>query len=140
MTQFFPRPHGTGELLYVLRLLFGSAMVLFIALGFAAIRKRDVMGHRAWMARAYAIGLGTGTQVINAVIGLALFGPASELSGALQMAGSWMINLAVAEWAIRRQRSTAAGPTPHRAMLPNQQTRLRSSAPGAYGLGKEYLR
>ena len=126
MTQFYPRPVGSGELLYVLRLVFGSSMVLFIALGFAAIRRRDVAGHRAWMARAYAIGLGTGTQVINAVVGLMLFGPATEVSGALQMAGSWLINLAVAEWAIRRRRPKAAGVARHSAMLPNQQAGLRS--------------
>jgi uncharacterized membrane protein len=106
MTQFYPRPQGTGELLYVLRLFFGSAMVVCIVLGFAAIRKRDVQRHRAWMARAYAIGLATGTQVINAVVVLVLFGPADELRGALQMAASWLINLAVAEWAIRRSPPT----------------------------------
>jgi uncharacterized membrane protein len=108
MTQFYPRPQGTGELLYALRLFFGSAMVLSIVLGFFAICNRDVPRHRAWMARAYAIGLGTGTQVINAVVGLALFGPADELRGALQMAASWLINLAVAEWTIRKRAATRA--------------------------------
>ncbi|MEP7358306.1 MAG: DUF2306 domain-containing protein, partial [Anaerolineales bacterium] len=38
MTLFYPRAAGTGDLLYVLRLLFGSAMVVCIGLGFAAIR------------------------------------------------------------------------------------------------------
>jgi hypothetical protein len=33
-------------------------MVLSIILGFAAIRRRDIIGHRAWMMRGYAIGLG----------------------------------------------------------------------------------
>jgi len=61
MTLFYPRADGTGDLLYVFRLLFGSAMVLSIILGFAAIRRRDIIGHRAWMLRAYAIGLGAGT-------------------------------------------------------------------------------
>ena len=41
MTLFYPRADGTGELLYALRLLFGSAMVVSIVLGFAAIRRRD---------------------------------------------------------------------------------------------------
>ena len=58
-------PGWHGELLYALRLLFGSAMVVSIVLGFTAIRRRDVMRHRAWMMRGYAIGLGAGTQVLT---------------------------------------------------------------------------
>jgi uncharacterized membrane protein len=108
MTLFYPRPAGSGDLLVVFRLLFGSAMVASIVLGFSAIRRGDVRGHRAWMARAYAIGLGTGTQVLHHVFWLVLVGPSSELGGALQMAGSWLINLAVAEWAIRKQPSHPA--------------------------------
>jgi len=61
MTLFFTRPGGAHELLYAFRLVFGSAMVGSIILGFAAIRRRDVTGHRAWMMRAYAIGLGADT-------------------------------------------------------------------------------
>ena len=52
MTLFYPWPAGDGALLYALRLLFGSAMVVSIVLGFAAIRRRDVRRHRAWMMRA----------------------------------------------------------------------------------------
>jgi hypothetical protein len=33
MTLFYPRPDGTGVLLYVLRLVFGSAMLVSIVLG-----------------------------------------------------------------------------------------------------------
>src|SRR5688572_21369629 len=44
MTLFYPWPDGDGALLAALRLLFGSAMVASIVLGFAAIRRRDVMG------------------------------------------------------------------------------------------------
>lgn len=69
MTQFYPRPDGDGGLLYALRLLFGSAMVVSIVLGFAAIRRRDVIRHRAWMIRGYALGLGAGTQVLTLAAG-----------------------------------------------------------------------
>jgi len=37
MTQFYPPVENDGDLLYGFRLLFGSAMVVFIVLGFAAI-------------------------------------------------------------------------------------------------------
>ena len=103
MTLFYPWPDGDGALLYALRLLFGSAMVVAIVLGFTTIRRGDVRRHRAWMTRAYAIGLGAGTQMLMLMVGEMLAGPPSELSHALQIGAGWVINLAVAEWAIRRR-------------------------------------
>lgn len=99
MTLFYPI---TGYLLFVFRLLFGSAMVLSIVLGFGAIRQRDIIGHRAWMMRAYAIGLGAGTQVLTQMVGEMIAGQPTEFSKAMMMGAGWVINLAVAEWAIRR--------------------------------------
>jgi hypothetical protein len=55
------------------------------------------------MARAYAIGLGAGTQVLALLVGELISGPPNELSRALLMGTAWAINLAVAEWAIRRR-------------------------------------
>jgi uncharacterized membrane protein YozB (DUF420 family) len=101
MTLFYPWPKGDGELLYVLRLLFGSAMVVSIVLGFTAIRRRDVRRHRAWMMRGYALGLGAGTQALTLAAGAVILGPPSELNRALLMGAAWVINLTVAEWAIR---------------------------------------
>ena len=100
MTLFYPRPHGTGELLAALRLLFGSAMVVSVVLGFTTIRRGDVIGHRAWMMRGYAIGLGAGTQALTLLAGELIAGPPSELNRALLMGAGWVINLAVAEWVI----------------------------------------
>jgi uncharacterized membrane protein len=103
MTLFYPWPKGDGALLYAFRLLFGSAMVVSIVLGFAAIRRGDVNGHRAWMARAYAIGLGAATQMLTQMVGVMIAGPPSELSRALLMGAGWVINLAIAERAIRKR-------------------------------------
>ena len=103
MTLFYPRAEGTGDLLYALRLLFGSAMVVSIVLGFAAIRRHDVIGHRAWMTRAYAIGLGAGTQAFTQLVAGLIVSQPTPFSGALAMGAGWVINLAVAEWAIRRR-------------------------------------
>jgi uncharacterized membrane protein YozB (DUF420 family) len=108
MTLFYSRPPGTGELLYVLRLGFGSAMVGAIVLGLAAIRRGDVRRHQAWMMRGYAIGLGAGTQVLTQGVGAVILGPPHELSNALLMGAGWVINLAVAEWAIRRRAAPPA--------------------------------
>ena len=79
-----------------------------IILGFAAIRRGDVIGHRAWMTRAYAIGLGAGTQVLTQWVGSLIISQPSELSGALLMGAGWVINLAVAEWTIRKRPANRA--------------------------------
>ena len=78
-------------------------MVVSIVLGFAAIRRRDVARHRAWMIRGYAIALGAGTQVLTNVPWLLFAGKPEGLSRALLMAAGWVINVAVAEWVIRRR-------------------------------------
>jgi uncharacterized membrane protein len=49
MTLFYPQPAEASDLLYVFRLLFGSGMVLSVLLGYAAIRRLDILQHRAWM-------------------------------------------------------------------------------------------
>ena len=108
MTLFYPWPKGDGELLYLLRLLFGSAMVVAIVLGVAAIRRGNVIQHRAWMMRGYAIGLGAGTQALTLMVGEMIGGPPNELSRALLMGAGWVINLVVAEWIIRQRPAHSA--------------------------------
>lgn len=102
MSLFYPRPADVGNLLEGIRVVFGSAMVAFLVLGFLAVRGRDFTGHRAWMTRAYAIGLGAGTQAVTQLPWLLAVGPLDKLGKALAMFAGWAINLAVAEWAIRR--------------------------------------
>jgi hypothetical protein len=112
MTLFYPGTNSTAGagalLLYALRLLFGSGMVFAIIYGFIAIRRGDMIRHRAWMTRAYAIGLGAGTQALTLAAGDMIAGPPSELGNALLMGAAWFINLAVAEWSIRRRPSNRA--------------------------------
>jgi uncharacterized membrane protein len=101
MTVFYPRQPGTGELAHLFRLAFGSALAACIVLGFSAIRRGDVMTHRAWMTRAYAIALAAGTQVITLAIGSAVSGT-SVLIADLALGAGWVVNLAVAELVIHR--------------------------------------
>jgi hypothetical protein len=96
---FLPPP--ARALAYVFRLAFGSGMAASIILGFTAIRRGDVARHRAWMTRAYALALGAGTQVFTQGIEKAVFGT-SELTTDLCLGAGWAINLAVAEYVIRR--------------------------------------
>jgi len=99
MTAFYPHIPG-GALATVFRLGFGTGMAASITIGFIAIRRREIARHRAWMARAYALALGAGTQVLTLGIGNAVFGP-SELTTALMLGAGWGINLAVVEYIIR---------------------------------------
>jgi uncharacterized membrane protein len=103
MTQFYPWPANDGVILYGLRLLFGSAMLVFILLSVAAIWRRDFVRHGNWMLRGYAVGLGAGTQVLTLMVGELIVGPPSVFSRAVLMGAGWVINLAVAEWIIRRR-------------------------------------
>jgi uncharacterized membrane protein len=74
ITLFDEAQPGTGSLLFILRLLFGSAMAACLALGFTAVRRRDIAAHRAWTIRAYTIGLAAGTQAFTESIGGAIIG------------------------------------------------------------------
>jgi uncharacterized membrane protein len=106
LTLFYEPKPGTGDLLYGLRLTFASAMAASLVLGFAAIRRRDIAAHRAWMVRAYAIGLAAGTQAFTEGLGGALFGT-GEARGDLAKGAAWLINLSVAELVVRRGRRAA---------------------------------
>jgi uncharacterized membrane protein len=101
MTLFHEAQPGTGDLLYALRLVFGSAMAACLVLGFAAVRRHDIAAHRAWMIRAYAIGLAAGTQAFTEPIGGAILGT-GVLAADLAKGSAWVINLAIAEWVVRR--------------------------------------
>jgi uncharacterized membrane protein len=100
MTLFYPDAPG-GALLWAVRLLVGSGMAASIVLAFAAIRRRDIPTHRAWMIRAYALAAGAGTQLFTQGISGPAFGT-SDLPKALSMSAGWLINIAIAEWIIRR--------------------------------------
>jgi uncharacterized membrane protein len=109
MTFLTPHTSAGGVLLFVFRLAAGTGMAASLVLGVATVRRGDVCGHRAWMLRAYALGLGAGTQVFTIGIGEVVFG-SSELTNALMQGAAWAINLTVAERAIRRYPRPA--PTP----------------------------
>ena len=116
MTLLYPRKEGTGDLLYVFRLLASSGMGVSIILGLAAIRRRDIARHRAWMTRAYALAMGAGTQAFTVGFGEAAFG-SGVVRTDLMMGAAWVINLAVAEWFIRRPSARRARRARPRAEL-----------------------
>ncbi|RZT79285.1 putative membrane protein [Micromonospora violae] len=103
MAFAYDLPAHDNDVLAVMRLLFGSAMAGSILLGLAAVLHRDIARHRRWMVRGYAIGLGAGTQAFTHAPYLIATGeqPDGTVRAALVVAG-WVINLAVAEWYLRR--------------------------------------
>lgn len=90
-----------NALLHGMRLFFGSAMAVSLLLGTSAILRKEVSRHEDWMRRAYAIGLGAGTQALVQLPPLLVFGEPTDMGRALMMGTGWGVNLAVAEWLIR---------------------------------------
>lgn len=103
MAVFYDLPEGDGPALLILRLVFGSAMAVSIVLGMLAVLRRDFVRHGAWMARGYAIGIAAGTQALVSIPWLLLIGPPDEPTRAGLLGSAWVINLAVAEYFIRRR-------------------------------------
>ena len=109
MAQFYPpgvNPPASfdGPFVYAIRLLAGSAMALFLCLGLAAVLRRDIPRHRAWMMRGFALGLGAGTQVLTHLPWFLFPSIHGELARTLFMGAGWAINLAAVEWILLRER------------------------------------
>lgn len=103
MAVFYPLAHGYGDLVLVLRLVFGSAMIASILLGLRALVRREFVAHSAWMTRGYAIGVAAGTQALILIPGSIIFGSTQNLPGAILLGAAWVINLALAEVVIKRR-------------------------------------
>jgi hypothetical protein len=82
-----------------------------------SVRRRRPGYHRAAgrtlvvAGRAYVIALAAGTQAFTVGVGGALFGD-GVLAHDLSIASAWLINLAVAEWAVRRRPAPRRRPQP----------------------------
>ena len=115
MTLVYPWPEGDGTALYLLRLVFGIAMLASIVRALHAVRRRDFDAHGEWMMRGYAIGMGAGTQVLTHLPWFLLVdGQPDETARAVMMGAGWLINVVVTEWIIWRgqARSSATAPSP----------------------------
>lgn len=102
----------TTGLLDAARGVFGLALIAALVRGVAAARSNDMRLHRAWMIRAYAIGMGTG------IVALAMFPlylitgePPTGLASDIVVVGMWLLNIALGEWVVRRLAPRAADPS-----------------------------
>ncbi|MFK4834999.1 DUF2306 domain-containing protein [Microbacterium sp. ZW T2_14] len=110
MAVFYAIPtEMNGPALIVMRVVLGTGMAAAIVVAFLAIRRGDVPRHSAWMTRAYAIGLGAGTQVLTLLPWTLALGTPSQTMHSVLMGAAWAINLAVAEVVIRRRARRGAG-------------------------------
>lgn len=100
-----------GVAVYVERLLFGTAMLAALVAGIAAVRRREFSAHGRWMIRAYAIGMGAGTQVLTHLPWFTFAGELTVTTRAIAMGAGWVINLVVAEAVIYRTSSYRFGAT-----------------------------
>jgi hypothetical protein len=107
MTVTYPWANADGEAVYAARLIFGAGMALSLILGVTTVLHGNIPAHRAWMLRAYAIGMGAGTQVFTHLPWFLLVGQPSEGPRAVLMIGAWVINLAVAETLIAKDKRRA---------------------------------
>jgi uncharacterized membrane protein len=108
MAHFYPWPPHDQHAVYIERLVFGAAMALSLVLAVRAIRRRNFTAHGDWMTRAYAIGLGAGTQVFTHLPWFIFVGKPGVVPRAVMMGAGWVINVVVAEWIIRRRRANTA--------------------------------
>lgn len=103
MTVFYAYPEGDGGLLFALRLVFGTAMVVSILLGLRSVMRREFRQHSAWMTRGYAIGVAAGTQVFTTIPWVLVFGEPDRFTASVLLGAGWVLNLIVAELIIRRR-------------------------------------
>jgi hypothetical protein len=107
MTLTYPSANADGAAVHAARLIFGTGMTLSLILGLTSVLRRDIPAHRAWMLRAYAIGMGAGTQVLTHLPWFLLVGQPTEGPRAVLMIGAWILNLAVAEALISKDKRRA---------------------------------
>lgn len=87
----------------IARGLFGLALLIALAMGMAAIRNRDFLRHRAWMIRAYGVGMGLGAvSLVFFPIYIVTGQPPNGLASDILFVGSWMVAIAFAEVVVRR--------------------------------------
>jgi uncharacterized membrane protein len=102
MTTFYALPATDYGWLPLIRWVFGLGMIASIVLAFVAVRRRDFSTHRAWMMRGYAIGIAAGTQAFTTLPWALITGELDTTARTITMTAGWVLNLAVAEWFIRR--------------------------------------
>src|SRR5690606_12277931 len=84
LSSVYATPTAGGLVLTGFRVAVAAGMALAIGLGLAAAIRRNVPRHRQWMIRAYALGLGSATQMLVLMVAeIFAGGPPTDLNRAL---------------------------------------------------------
>ena len=102
LAVFFGGPSDELTLAMV-RLVFATAMTVFLVRAVIAIRRRDFPAHGAWMTRAYAIAVSGGTQALVFALWTIPLGEVDAFGEAWLVSAAFVINSLVAELLIRRR-------------------------------------
>ncbi|WP_189418870.1 DUF2306 domain-containing protein [Cellvibrio zantedeschiae] len=86
--------------------VFSLAQIFTLIVALRAILRREIARHRAWMIRAFAIGLAISTMRIFFIPAYLLYGMPSDFTVALGMWIGFLVNIAVAEFILWRERKT----------------------------------
>lgn len=116
---------ATG-LLDAARGIFCLALLAALVLGVAAARAHVLPRHRAWMIRAYAIGMGSGTVApVMFPIYLIRGEPPTGLITDFLVVCMWLLTIAVGEWVVWR---LACPRTPQRVSTVTQSTQRQGKS------------
>lgn len=118
MSQFYKLPAHDGTILYYERLLVGFYMIFSLFAGFNGLQKREFTKHRNFMIRAYAIGMGAGTQVLTNAPWIILIGEPSVFERAILMGLGWILNIIIAEIIIYKLNHKIR---PHSDLMPSKK-------------------
>jgi len=118
LVGFFGGPPEEFALAMV-RLVFAVPMIAFLVCAVLAITRRDFSSHGAWMTRAYAIAVASGTQALVVVLWTIPFGEVDAAAETWLVAVGFVINSLVAEGLIRRRSRRRTPPQLSRRGLTN---------------------
>jgi uncharacterized membrane protein len=106
-------PYG-GPVAAAASFVAGTAFLIALIRAFIAIRRRDVVAHREWMIRMFALGLAIATIRVIGLLVFALTGTSFQKSAGAVFWIGWVSTFTVAELWIRHTRPgrVASAPTP----------------------------
>ena len=102
----FTFPLRGGYVKRAAMVLFSLAMLVALVLAWRAAVRRRIDLHRAWVVRAYAIGLALSTTRLYFIPAYLMYGNPSQFEAATVTWAGFCINCLVAEWIVRRSRRT----------------------------------
>lgn len=84
--------------------IFSIALIVSLTIAVRAILRRDITRHRAWMIRAFAIGLAISTMRIFFIPMYLLYGVPNDFTVAMGMWIGFLFNILIAEFILWRER------------------------------------